>query len=43
MSEICNFTNEKILQSSKKEVEIVFKNLDLDLPKRLSGGLGLAH
>lgn len=43
MSEICNFTDEKILQSSKKELEIVFKNLDLDLPKRLSVGLGLVH
>ena len=43
MSEICNFTDDKILQSWKKELEIVFKNLDLDLTKRLSVGLGLAH
>ena len=36
LSEVCNFTDDKALYSSNKELEIVFRNLETDLSNVLA-------
>ena len=36
MSEVCNFANDSTLYSSNKELEIVFRNLEIDISNVLA-------